>query len=300
MPKIYLSPAAHGADNPCSYRADCGENIHCNLYIDELEPYLTAAGFQLKRNPRDRTGDRLHEAIEESNAWGADLHYVAHTNAGGGSYSKLMVYDKGTAYGYAGQIAAARRAYFAAEGKDWSVKIAVEPQWAELSQTAAPAVYDELVFHDNAEQIAWFHGHLRGLAAAAAKGICAVFGADFVDPYQSKGEVAIMGKMVNAEELKAWIDAHAVEATAEGGAASSGGAGSGSSGSGSGSAAPALRVGAKVQYSGRLYATSAGGGAGATVSGTYTVSRVLEGKSHGVLLDGGLGWVRAEDCVVVG
>ena len=128
----------------------------------------------------------------------------------------------------------------------------------------------------------------------AAKGICGVFGADFVDPYQSKGEVAIMGKMVNADELKAWIDAHAVEATAEGGAASSGGAGSGSSGSGSGSAAPALKVG-----SGRLYATSAGGGAGATVSGTYTVSRVLEGKSHGVLLDGGLGWVRAEDCVVV-
>ena len=291
MPKIYLSPAAHGTDNPCSYSADCGENIHCNAYMDELEPYLTAAGFQLKRNPRDRTGDRLQEAIAESNAWGADLHYVAHTNAGGGSYSKLMVYDKGTAYGYAEQLAAARRAYFAAEGKDWPVKIAVEPQWAELSQTAAPAVYDELVFHDNAEQIAWFHGHLRGLAAAAAKGICAVFGADFVDPYQSKGEVAIMGKMVNAEELKAWIDAHAVEAEPGGSAASSGG---------SGSAAPALKVGARVQYSGRLYATSAGGGAGATVSGTYTVSRVLEGKSHGVLLDGGLGWVRAEDCVVIG
>ncbi len=290
MPKIYLSPAAHGADNPCSYSADCGENIHCNAYIDELEPYLKAAGFQLKRNPRDRTGGRLREAIEESNAWGADLHYVAHTNAGGGSYSKLMVYDKGTAYGYAGQIAAARRAYFAAEGKDWAVKIAVEPQWAELSQTAAPAVYDEVVFHDNAEQVAWFHGHLRGLAAAAAKGICAVFGADFVDPYQSKGEVAIMGKMVNAEELKAWIDAHAVEAEPEG---------SGSSG-GTGSAALTLKVGARVQYSGRLYATSAGGGAGATVSGTYTVSRILEGKSHGVLLDGGLGWVRAEDCTVIG
>ena len=290
MPKIYLSPAAHGTDNPCSYSADCGENIHCNAYIDELEPYLAAAGFDIRRNPRDRTGDRLREAIEESNAWGADLHYVAHTNAGGGSYSKLMVYDRGTAYSYAGQLAAARRAYFAAEGQDWAVKIAVEPQWAELSQTAAPAVYDELVFHDNAAQIAWFHGHLRGMAAAAAKGICAMFGADFVDPYQSKGEVAIMGKMVNAEELKAWIDAHAIAAEPGGSAASSGG---------SGNAAPTLKVGAKVQYSGRLYATSTGGGAGATVSGTYTVSRVLEGKSHGVLLDGGLGWVRAEDCVVV-
>ena len=65
-------------------------------------------------------------------------------------------------------------------------------------------------------------------------------------------------------------------------------------------AAPLLRVGATVRYRGRLYATSTGGGAGLTVDGTYTVSRLLEGKSHGVLLDGGLGWVRPADCEVVG
>ena len=294
MPKIYLSPAAHGTDNPCSYSADCGENIHCNLYIDELEPYLAAAGFQLKRNPRDRTGDRLHEAIEESNAWGADLHYVAHTNAGGGSHSKLMVYSKGSrAYGYAETLAAQRRAYFAAQGKSWAVKLTVEPQWAELCQTSAPAIYDELVFHDHAEQIGWFHAHLRGMAETTAKGICAMFGVGFVDPYKTEGDVEIMGKMVDAAALKAWIDANAVEVS------ESSGSSGGEVGSG-GSEALALRVGAVVQYSGRLYATSAGGGAGATVSGRYTVSRILSGKSHGVLLDGGLGWVRPEDCTVVG
>ena len=31
MYKIYLSPAAHGRDNPCGYDSACGENIHCNL-----------------------------------------------------------------------------------------------------------------------------------------------------------------------------------------------------------------------------------------------------------------------------
>ena len=52
MPKIYLSPAAHGHDNPCSFDGACGENIHCNLYMDELVPYLLACGFEVKRNPK--------------------------------------------------------------------------------------------------------------------------------------------------------------------------------------------------------------------------------------------------------
>ena len=63
---------------------------------------------------------------------------------------------------------------------------------------------------------------------------------------------------------------------------------------------PTLKVGCKVHYSGRLYATSTGGGAGKTVDGTYTVSRYLKDKSHGVLLNGGLGWVKPGDCEVAG
>lgn len=68
----------------------------------------------------------------------------------------------------------------------------------------------------------------------------------------------------------------------------------------SGSAAPAMRVGAKVQYSGRLYANSDGGGAGKSVSGSYTVSRILAGKKCGVLLNGRLGWVPESACKVIG
>ena len=183
MPKIYLSPAAHGNDNPCSYDSACGENIHCNLYMDELEPYLLACGFAVKRNPKDRTGDRLKEAIAESNAWGADLHYVAHTNAGGGSYSLLMVYDQGTAYGYAEKLAARRREIYAG-----NVKIQIQPQWAELQQTVAPAIYDEMVFHDNVKEITWFHEHLREMAETTAKAICDMFGVAFVDPYAKPDE----------------------------------------------------------------------------------------------------------------
>ena len=68
----------------------------------------------------------------------------------------------------------------------------------------------------------------------------------------------------------------------------------------SGSAAPVLRVGAKVQYSGPLYGDSYGGGKGKTVSGTYTVSRIIKDRKCGVLLNDGLGWVPAGGCKVVG
>lgn len=290
MPKIYLSPAAHGRDNPCSYDSACGENIHCNLYMDELVPYLLACGFEVRRNPKDRTGDRLKEAIAESNAWGADLHYVAHTNAGGGSYSLLMVYDRGTAYGYAEKLAARRREIYSG-----NVKINVDTRWAELQQTVAPAIYDEMVFHDNAEQITWFHGHLREMAEATAKAICDMFGVTFVDPYAADAGVyrvyADVAGREPAEALAQRLRGEGYAAGIEGGT---------ESGSSEPEEAPALRVGATVEYSGRLYATSTGGGAGATVSGTYTVSRYLPERSHGVLLDGGLGWVRPEDCKVVG
>ena len=48
------------------------------------------------------------------------------------------------------------------------------------------------------------------MAEATAKAFCDIFGVRFIDPYK-KGEVTIMGKVVNRDELVAWIDAHAVE-----------------------------------------------------------------------------------------
>lgn len=69
---------------------------------------------------------------------------------------------------------------------------------------------------------------------------------------------------------------------------------------GGGTPAPVLRVGAQVRYSGRLYATSDGGGPGLTVYGTYTVSRILPDKKAGVLLNNGLGWVPENAVTVVG
>lgn len=64
--------------------------------------------------------------------------------------------------------------------------------------------------------------------------------------------------------------------------------------------APTMREGAKVEYSGPLYADSLGGGKGKTVNGTYSVTRCIAGRKCGVLLNGGLGWVPESGCRVIG
>lgn len=201
MPKIYLSPAAHEHDNPCSYSAGCSENTHCNLYVDRLEKHLIACGFEVKRNPKERTGNRLKEAIAESNAWGADLHYIAHTNAGGKSYSLLMVYDDGTAYTYAQMLAAMRRDIY-----DGSVKVSIAPQWAELSQTTAPAIYDETVFHDNLSSITWYHNNLDRIAENTCKAICKMFNVEYRGLDTMPGYYVKVGPFENETVARAYFE----------------------------------------------------------------------------------------------
>lgn len=205
MPKIYLSPAAHAHDNPCSYdRKNCGENVHCNLYMDELEPYLRACGMDVKRASKANTGDGIRVSVREANDWGADLYYVAHTNAGGGCRNGIMIYSEDSRP-WAEKLRKRRLEVYPRRSN-----ISINPNLYEINQTKAPCLYEELVFHDNPEDITWLHTHLREMAEATAKAFCDIFGVSFVDPYK-KGEVTIMGKVVNRDELVAWIDAHAVE-----------------------------------------------------------------------------------------
>lgn len=58
-----------------------------------------------------------------------------------------------------------------------------------------------------------------------------------------------------------------------------------------------IMVGDKIRYSGKLYKDSYGSAAGSTVNGSYTVSKIVEGRKCGVLLNNGLGWVPKEACV---
>lgn len=202
MAKIYLSPAAHGHDNPCSYSASCGENIHCNLYMDYLETALIRCGFEVKRNPKSQTGSAgVKHAVTDSNEWGADLHYIAHTNAGGGSYSLLITYDTGKAYTLAQMLKSRRRKIYSG-----IIKLQTNPELFELNQTAAPAIYDELTFHDNKNKITWFHENMRQMAENTCEAICAMFNKAYIIDGGNKMCYIKIGAFETAAEAQALAD----------------------------------------------------------------------------------------------
>lgn len=189
-PKVYLSPAMHRA-NPCVYpRPDgqqCYEALENNEYIDILEPILNRCGIETKRGYR-RTpmngddGDAImKQNVRESNAWGADVHYVSHTNASSngkaqGCHPMYYTYSKNGKK--LGEIMVKYRKQIYPR----TVKLVARSDLYELKKTNAVAFYEEHAFHDNMEDATWFHTHMKEIAESAAKGLCEYFGIQYVEP----------------------------------------------------------------------------------------------------------------------
>ena len=169
--KIYLSAAAHTTDNPTKCPGKCGENIHCNAYMDIVEHRLKALGFEVKRGDKALTGSKaMSTRVSEANKWKADLYYVAHTNAGGGRYSMTMCWGDNASIVKANVIHKYRKCVK-------SHKVVANNTLYEIKQTAMTCLYDELFFHDNAEDCAWFHnGGMELLAEETVQAICEICG----------------------------------------------------------------------------------------------------------------------------
>lgn len=189
MPKIYLSPAYHKANN-CSVNG-CYETTHNNEYMDALEPFLKACGIDFKRGPRrvpmsNEDGTALmKQAVAESNAYGADIHYVSHTNASGNVAGdgkirgcRPIIY-KGSARG---EKLAESMVKYRREVYPCGVQLNRRTDLYELSVPNGVSFYEEHVFHDNREDALWFHENLTAVARSAAKGFCEYFGIPFVEP----------------------------------------------------------------------------------------------------------------------
>lgn len=189
-PKVYLSPAMHRA-NPCVYpRPDgqqCYEALENNEYIDILEPILNRCGIETKRGYRrtpmndDNGNDIMKQNVRESNAWGADVHYVSHTNASSngkaqGCHPMYYTYSKNGKK--LGEIMVKYRKQIYPR----TVKLVARSDLYELKKTNAVAFYEEHAFHDNLEDITWFHTHMKEIAESAAKGLCEYFGIPYVEP----------------------------------------------------------------------------------------------------------------------
>jgi len=208
MPKVYLSPALHAADNPCAYSTSCSENTHCGAYMDMLIPYLDACGIEWKRSDKANTGAGYTKTIAESNAWKADVHFVKHTNAVSGHNargSRIFVWPTGKGRDLAELMLTYRGAFYPAGGR-----VINNTELTEIRSTSAVCIYDEMVFHDNAEDAAFLHSHMRQFAEADAKALCAYFDIPFKDPYAAKEsdtlyavQVGAFKVMENAEKLAA-------------------------------------------------------------------------------------------------
>ena len=173
--KIYLSAAAHATDNPTKCPHKCGENIHCNEYMDIVEKRLKALGFEVKRGDKSKTGgEAMQSRVSEANKWGADIYYVAHTNAGGGRYSMTMCYPNAMSKAKADIIHKYRKCVP-------SHKVVTRSDLYEIKATKMVCLYDELFFHDNAEDCVWFHnGGMALLAEETVQAICEICGVAYV------------------------------------------------------------------------------------------------------------------------
>ena len=178
-PKVYLSPAMHMA-NPCVYpRPDgkqCYEALENNEYIDILEPILNRCGIATKRGYRrtpmnSDNGDAImKQNVRESDAWGADVHYVSHTNAisNGAEQTRVsgcnpMYYTYSSKGKKLGEIMVKYRKQVY-PGK---VTLVPNAKWYELRVPNAVSYYEEHAFHDNPNDIGWWHEHMTEVAESA-------------------------------------------------------------------------------------------------------------------------------------
>ena len=220
--KIYLSAAAHKSDNPTKCPGKCGENVHCKAYMDIVQRRLTDHGFDVKRGFQDEVGNpAMEHRVAEANAWGADLYYVAHTNAGGGRYTMTLCWSDEASQKRAAVIGKYRKSVT-------NHKVSVRTDLYEIRKTKMPCLYDELFFHDNAEDCKWFHsGGMEVMAEETVQAICELMGVKYVAPVKEEStgtlfrvQCGAYSKRENAEALVKKLKAAGFDAIiVEGGSA---------------------------------------------------------------------------------
>lgn len=177
--KIYLSPSAQPANNYAA--GDTNEQAQCNRIAEAAKSALERCGFAVKKAPE---GQGYKDSVDESNAWGADLHIPIHTNAGGGAGTVVFVHG-----GTAKQMQYAQPIYDEVQAISpgtTNYGVRVNSGLYELKYTTATAVYVECEFHDRADLATWIIGHTAELGEAIARGICKGAGVRYIAPAASE------------------------------------------------------------------------------------------------------------------
>ena len=207
-PKVYLSAAAHQYDNPTKCPTKCGENVHCKQYMDVVEKRLGECGIDVRRGYRDEVGAvAMEHRVADANKWGANLYYVAHTNATGEEDAKVhrsitMCWDDDASKKKAAVIGKYRKSIS-------THRVVPRNDLYEIKQTTMPCLYDELFFHDNPDDCKWFHnGGMEIMAEETVQAICELVGVKYVPIVDEVAELKKQNDALRKENaaLKSNID----------------------------------------------------------------------------------------------
>lgn len=118
---------------------------------------LTSRGYRVVVSQNDRNGAFIANR-DNSDNWGADVHLVTHTNAGGGDYFLVMIDDAtNTSLDRTLSSELIARVGSATPGSDVEAtdNSGYSSNLAELRPAAPYNAYVELIFHDNQSHVNW-------------------------------------------------------------------------------------------------------------------------------------------------
>ena len=170
--KIYISPSNQVGNTYAT--GNTNEREQCHRIAKACVDTLNENGFQVMCT----YNDDMYKRVEESNAFGADMHIAIHTNATakhnvtGGTQILLYALD--------GERMKAGMAVFdrlspLTPGKS-AERIIAKPGFYECKAANGITVYVEAEFHDTPEGSDFIINNTKQIGEAIAKGICDYYG----------------------------------------------------------------------------------------------------------------------------
>ncbi|MCL2434487.1 MAG: N-acetylmuramoyl-L-alanine amidase, partial [Clostridia bacterium] len=195
MNLLVLSRATETA-RPCAY-GDM-EITHCNALLDQIEPHLKRCGAAYVRTPAGLSPaacadfSNLHYMMHMAKYPGAQVfHYACHTNHINSENPASSWQSH--ASGWGAYIYGAKKSESPGGRRMadilWSHQKELYPHffmtlptniYVELRQTRAPAIIEQIIFHDNPIDALWLHKNMPEIAENKAQALCETAGEEWV------------------------------------------------------------------------------------------------------------------------
>lgn len=170
--KIYISPSNQVGNTYAT--GNTNEKEQCHKIAKACVDVLVENGFQVMCT----YNDDMYKRVEESNAFGADIHIAIHTNAtakhnvtGG---SQVLLYSISGEREKAGNAVLSRLSPIT-PGKS-AERLVLKPDFYEVRATKGMALYCECEFHDTQLGSDFIINNTDRIGEAIAYGICDYYG----------------------------------------------------------------------------------------------------------------------------